>query len=93
MSKAQTRVDLETHFAQYIAKRNGLTVEEAIVQVKEGTYAKPQPKPKKAKSKAALGAKKPKTLAQRIRKRLGPDDGRTGGSPTVQGGSPGLGKR
>ena len=93
MSKAQMRADLEKHFAQYIAKRNGLTMERAIMQIRDGAYAKPPPHPVKPKVKSAPGTKKPKTLAQRIRRRLGPDDGRTDGSPVVQGGSPGLGRR
>lgn len=37
----------------------------------------------------------PKTALQRLERALGPDDGkrRRGGSPVVQGGSPGLGRR
>lgn len=37
----------------------------------------------------------PRTALQRLERALGPDDGRRrrGGSPVVQGGSPGLGKR
>lgn len=36
----------------------------------------------------------PKTALERIERALSPDDGRRrGGSPTVQGGSPGLGRR
>lgn len=38
--------------------------------------------------------KEPTTAKERMEQRLGPDDGRRcRGSPTVQGGSPGLGKR
>ncbi|GHD72619.1 hypothetical protein GCM10007164_20480 [Luteimonas padinae] len=43
---------------------------------------------------AAKPKKKPLTRAQRVARALGPDDGRRrGGSPFLQGGSPGLGRR
>lgn len=46
-------------------------------------------KPRRAKKK-----KRPLTPLQRLERKLGPDDGRRrGGSPFVQGGSPGLGRR
>ena len=93
MSKEEDRVRLEAEFAQYIAERNGLTIEQALAQVRDGTYARAPKKAKKPGKETVQGGKKPKTLAQRIRKRLGPDDGRKGGSPTVQGGSPSLGRR
>lgn len=48
-----------------------------------------QTKPKKPKAK-----KRPLTPAQRLRRAVGPDDGRRrGGSPFLQGGSPSLGRR
>jgi hypothetical protein len=89
-----TRDKLERDFAAYIAKKNGLTIEEALARVSDGTYPRAPTKAKKRGSSAQpkRGTKR-KTAAQRIAKRLGPDDGRRGGSPTVQGGSPGLGKR
>jgi hypothetical protein len=90
--KAQIRGQLEEDFVQFIAKRTGLSVEEAREQVLTGTYARPVPK-KRRKAPPGKKGKRPETLARRIAKKLGPDDGRRGGSPTVQGGAPGLGKK
>lgn len=89
-----TSEELERDFAAYIAKKNGLSMEEALARVQDGSYPRAPAKVKKRGSSAQpKKGKKPLTVAQRIAKRLGPDDGRRGGSPTVQGGSPGLGKR
>jgi hypothetical protein len=45
-------------------------------------------------TKGAKRKKKPLTPLQRLEKAVGPDDGRRrGGSPFLQGGSPGLGRR
>ncbi len=84
---------METDFAQYIAQRNSLTFHQALAQVRDGTYARSPKKVKKPGRNTVPVGNEPATLAQRIRKHQGPDDGRTGGSPTVQGGSPGLGRR
>ena len=94
MSKAEQRDTLELQFAEYIAKKNGLTVEDALAKVRDGTYPRAPAKVKKpGKAGRSKGGKKPPTLAQKIAKRLGPEGGGRGGSPTVQGGAPGLGKR
>lgn len=65
--------------------------------------AKNIPKPKPPLTRAQIAKlppadpplPKPKTALQRLERALGPDDGkrRRGGSPVVQGGSPGLGRR
>lgn len=60
---------------------------------------KPKPKPTRAQIAKLPPADpprpKPRTALQRLERALGPDDGkrRRGGSPVVQGGSPGLGRR
>jgi hypothetical protein len=94
--KIQQSAVIEEDFARYIAKKNGLTLEEALARVRDGSYPKAPVKTKKMRA-AALNPfppkKKPLTTAQRIAKRLGPDDARYGGNPFMQGGSPGLGKR
>lgn len=65
--------------------------------------AKNIPKPKPPLTRAQIAKlppadpprPKPKTALQRLERAMGPDDGkrRRGGSPVVQGGSPGLGRR
>lgn len=65
--------------------------------------AKNLPKPKPPLTRAQIAKlppadpprPKPRTAKERIERVLGPDDGkrRRGGSPVVQGGSPGLGRR
>ena len=66
------------------------------------TKAKNQPKSKRALTRAEIAKlppvnpprPPPRDAKGRLERALGPDDGRRrGGSPTVQGGSPGLGKR
>jgi hypothetical protein len=67
------------------------------------TKAKNVASPKRAPTRAAIAKlppvnpprPPPKNARERMERALGPDDGRRrrGGSPTVQGGSPGLGKR
>lgn len=90
---------MEQKFAQYIASKSGLARDEALARVRDGTYPRAPVKLNKTRkasgTKLAKHGKKPLSVAKRISKRLGPDDGRRGrgGSPTVQGGIPGLGKR
>ena len=65
--------------------------------------AKNVPKPKPPLTRAQIAKlppadpprRKPRTAKERMERALGPDDGkrRRGGSPVVQGGSPGLGRR
>ena len=88
--KDVARQEIQRLFAQYIAEKNGLTVEEATARIADGTYPRAHKRAKKKKAPAPVQAKakkKPLTTAQRIARRLRAEGGRRG-SPTVQGGAP-----
>jgi hypothetical protein len=96
---------LRAHLAERVAADRGVTIEEADAIVSAGIRKAPakQAKPdktkgaserKKKRTKAKRAAKVPLTAKQKIARHFGRDDGRPrGGTPFLQGGAPGLGKR
>jgi len=60
-----------------------------------GSRKRPGPMTREEIAKLPPAVPAPRTAKERMERALGPDDGkrRRGGSPVVQGGSPGLGKR
>jgi hypothetical protein len=95
--------ELEKHIALRVADDRGVSIGEALEVVQSNLrrvplkVAKPQKKAssrKKKKRAKRISVEKKITPAQKIAKRFGPDNGRQrGGSPFLQGGAPGLGKR